>query len=70
MIREGLKNVTAGANPMGIRKGMEKAVAVAVEELKAISKPIQGKDSIKTLCAGREKLGESAKLQIITYGHF
>src|SRR6478736_1915075 len=46
MIREGLKNVTAGANPMGIRKGMEKAVAVAVEELKAISKPIQGKDSI------------------------
>ena len=38
MIREGLKNVTAGANPMGIRKGIEKAVAAAVEELKAISK--------------------------------
>ena len=33
MIREGLKNVTAGANPMGIRKGMEKAVAAAIEEL-------------------------------------
>jgi len=46
MIREGLKNVTAGANPMGIRKGIEKAVVTAVEGLKAISKPIEGKESI------------------------
>ncbi|GGE85632.1 chaperonin GroEL [Priestia taiwanensis] len=46
MIREGLKNVTSGANPMVIRKGIEKAVTVAVEELQAISKPIQGKESI------------------------
>lgn len=46
MIREGLKNVAAGANPMGVRKGIEKAVKVAVEELQAISKPIEGKDSI------------------------
>ncbi|KRE32618.1 chaperonin GroEL [Paenibacillus sp. Soil522] len=46
MIREGLKNVTAGANPMVIRKGIEKAVKAAVEELKAISKPIEGKHSI------------------------
>jgi chaperonin GroEL len=46
MIREGLKNVTAGANPMVIRKGIEKAVKAAVEELKAISKPIEGKQSI------------------------
>ncbi|MBB5326331.1 chaperonin GroEL [Anoxybacillus tepidamans] len=51
MIREGLKNVTAGANPMGIRKGIEKAVTVAVEELKAISKPIQGKESIAQVAA-------------------
>jgi chaperonin GroEL len=51
MIREGLKNVTAGANPMGIRKGIEKAVAVAVEELKAISKPIQGRESIAQVAA-------------------
>lgn len=51
MIREGLKNVTAGANPMGIRKGIEKAVAVAVEELKAISKPIQGNESIAQVAA-------------------
>ncbi|MED4214083.1 TCP-1/cpn60 chaperonin family protein, partial [Priestia megaterium] len=42
MIREGLKNVTAGANPMGLRKGIEKAVTAAIEELKTISKPIEG----------------------------
>ncbi|MGD6781982.1 chaperonin GroEL [Sutcliffiella horikoshii] len=51
MIREGLKNVTAGANPMGIRKGIEKAVAVAIEELKTISKPIEGKASIAQVAA-------------------
>ncbi|MDQ0273870.1 chaperonin GroEL [Cytobacillus purgationiresistens] len=51
MIREGLKNVTAGANPMGIRKGIEKAVITAVEELKAISKPIEGKESIAQVAA-------------------
>ncbi|KEZ49546.1 MULTISPECIES: chaperonin GroEL [Metabacillus] len=51
MIREGLKNVTAGANPMGIRKGIEKAVVVATEELKAISKPIESKESIAQVAA-------------------
>ncbi|MFS0865351.1 chaperonin GroEL [Fredinandcohnia sp. 179-A 10B2 NHS] len=51
MIREGLKNVTAGANPMVIRKGIEKAVGVAVEELKTISKPIEGKESIAQVAA-------------------
>ena len=51
MIREGLKNVTAGANPMGIRKGMDKAIATAIEELKAISKPIEGKASIAQVAA-------------------
>ncbi|MCM3603348.1 chaperonin GroEL [Robertmurraya korlensis] len=51
MIREGLKNVTAGANPMGIRKGMDKAVAVAVQELRAISKPIESKASIAQVAA-------------------
>lgn len=51
MIREGLKNVTAGANPVGIRKGIEKAVQTAVEELQAISKPIEGKESIAQVAA-------------------
>src|SRR3970282_1526233 len=37
LFREGLKNVTAGANPMGIKRGIEKAVTKVVEELKALS---------------------------------
>ncbi|ANX10927.1 chaperonin GroEL [Fictibacillus arsenicus] len=51
MIREGLKNVTSGANPMVLRKGIEKATAAAVAELKAISKPIEGKESIAQVAA-------------------
>ncbi|MDR4939104.1 chaperonin GroEL [Bacillus wiedmannii] len=51
MIREGLKNVTAGANPMGLRKGIEKAVTAAIAELKEISKPIEGKSSIAQVAA-------------------
>ncbi len=51
MIREGLKNVTAGANPMVIRKGIEKAVKAATEELKNIAKPIEGKQSIAQVAA-------------------
>ena len=43
MLREGLKNVTAGANPMALKLGIEKAVAVVVEELKKLSKPVKGK---------------------------
>ncbi len=46
IFREGYKNVTAGANPMMIRRGIEKATAVVVEELKKISKPTQGKEEI------------------------
>ncbi|MEB3100917.1 chaperonin GroEL [Ferviditalea candida] len=51
MIREGLKNVTAGANPMVVRKGIEKAVKAAVDELKNIAKPIEGKQSISQVAA-------------------
>jgi chaperonin GroEL len=51
MIREGLKNVTAGANPMDIRRGIDKAVRAAVEELHAISKPIESKESIAQVAA-------------------
>jgi chaperonin GroEL len=46
MIREGLKNVAAGANPMILKKGIEKAVEAAVEELKSISKPVENKGAI------------------------
>src|SRR5678809_768726 len=41
--REGTKNVTAGANPMDIKRGIEKAVSAVVEELKKLSKPVAGK---------------------------
>jgi chaperonin GroEL len=61
MIREGLKNVTAGANPMVIRKGIEKAVRAAVEELQKIAKPIEGKQSIAqvaSISAADEELGQ------------
>ncbi|MEG0146387.1 MAG: chaperonin GroEL, partial [Clostridia bacterium] len=46
MIREGLKNVAAGANPMGLRRGIEKATTAAVAELINISKPVENKQAI------------------------
>ena len=46
MVREGLRNVAAGANPMALKRGIEKAVEVAVEEIKAQSKEIESKDEI------------------------
>ncbi|MHA6260098.1 chaperonin GroEL [Sporosarcina sp. CAU 1771] len=61
MIHEGLKNVTAGANPVGIRKGIEKAVATAVAGLSEISKEIEGKESIAQVAAissGDEEVGK------------
>ncbi|QBP40066.1 chaperonin GroEL [Paenisporosarcina antarctica] len=61
MIREGLKNVTAGANPVGIRKGIEKAVAAAITGLKEISKEIEGKESIAqvaSISSGDEEVGQ------------
>ena len=46
IVREGLKNVAAGANPMGLKRGIEKAVDAIVEELKAQSKEVAGKEDI------------------------
>src|SRR5512140_2450528 len=43
MLREGMKNVTAGVNPMSLKLGIEKAVATVTEELKRLSKPVKGK---------------------------
>ncbi len=60
MIHEGMKNVTAGANPMVLRKGMKKAVDRAVECLKASSKKVNGSDDIArvgTISAGDEVIG-------------
>src|SRR5690625_7537790 len=46
MISKWLKNITSGTNPMGLRRGIEQAVDVAVKELKEISKPVESKESI------------------------
>src|SRR5580765_3437553 len=46
IVREGLKNVAAGANPMGIKRGIEKAVNAVVDDLKANSKEVSGKEDI------------------------
>ena len=46
IVHEGLRNVAAGANPMVIRRGIEKAVDAAVAELKAMSKPVMNKQDI------------------------
>jgi chaperonin GroEL len=46
IVREGLKNVAAGANPMGLKRGIEKAVDAIVEDLKAQSKEVSGKEDI------------------------
>ena len=61
IIREGLKNVTAGANPMLIRTGIKMAVDTAVKEIKGISKPISGKDDIArvaSISASDNEIGE------------
>ena len=60
-VREGMKNVTAGANPMVIRKGMKKAVDAAVEALNENAKKVNGKEDIArvgTISAGDEVIGE------------
>ncbi len=60
LIREGMKNVAAGANPMGVKKGIQKAVAAVVEEIKANSKKVSGTEDIAsaaTISAGDAEIG-------------
>ena len=61
IVREGLKNLAAGANPMGLKRGIEHATQVAVEALQAMSRPIQGKQDIAqvaSISAGDETVGQ------------
>ncbi len=61
IVKEGLKNVAAGANPMILRRGMQGAVDVAVEELKSISKAVESKENIAqvaSVSAGEEEIGQ------------
>ncbi len=60
MIKEGIKNIAAGGDVMGIKKGMDKATAVVVDELKKISSPINGKEDIArvaSISANNEEIG-------------
>ena len=60
MIKEGVKNVAAGGDPMGIKRGMDKGIEAAVESLKKISVPVNGKDDIArvaSISADSEEVG-------------
>jgi len=61
IVREGLKNVAAGANPMGLKRGIESAVELVVEDLKRQSKEISGKEDIArvaTISAREREIGD------------
>jgi len=61
IVREGLKNVAAGANPMAIKRGIEKAVEATVEEIKKLSKEVNGKEDIArvaTISADDREIGD------------
>ncbi len=57
IFREGLKNVAAGSNPMALKRGIEKAVEVVVEEIKKLSKPVAGEaiEQVATISANNDK---------------
>lgn len=61
IVREGMRNVTAGANPMLIKRGVEKAVELVVDELKKMAKPVESKEAITqvaTIAANDATIGE------------
>ncbi len=61
IIREGLKNLAAGANPIILKKGISTAVDVAVEKIQSVSKPVESKlaiSQVASISAGDEKIGE------------
>ncbi len=61
IVQEGLKNVTAGSNPMILKRGIEKATQAVVKEIKDMAKPVKGKKEIAqvaTISAADEKIGE------------
>ncbi len=71
IIREGLKNLAAGANPIILKKGIDKAVEVAVGQLKKISKQVEGKKAISqvaSISAGDETVGELIAKAMETVG--
>ena len=58
IVREGIRNLTAGANPVGMKRGIDKAVELSVEKIKAMSKPVNSKEmrsQVATISAGNDK---------------
>ena len=62
MVKEGVKNVAAGGDPMAIKRGMDKAVTSAVEELKKVSSPVNGKEDIARVASISANNTEVGKL--------
>lgn len=61
VVKEGLRNVAAGANPLALKRGIEKAVAAAIEEIKALAVPVEDSDAIKKVAgisANDEQVGQ------------
>lgn len=61
IVNQGMKNITAGANPMAIKRGIDKGVEALVAEIKKVSKPIKGQDEITqvaTISAGDDEIGK------------
>jgi chaperonin GroEL len=61
IVRDGLKNVTAGANPLALKRGIERAVDQVVDNIRSLSKEVSGKDQIArvaTISAGDEDIGD------------
>lgn len=61
VVKEGLRNVAAGANPLALKRGIDKAVAVAIEEIKKLAVPVEDSDAIKKVAgisANDEQVGE------------
>jgi len=61
IVREGFKNVAAGADPMAMKRGIEKAVIVVKEDLKALAQPVEGREQIAqvaALSAHEDSIGE------------
>ena len=70
MVHEGLRQVAAGANPMGIKRGIDAAVAAVTEELHRLAKPVNGKEEIAqvaTISAQDPKLGDLIAAKVSAY---
>ncbi len=73
LVREGLKNLTAGANPIGMKRGMDKGVRLAVEKIKEMSRPVNSKEAlaqVATISAGNNhEIGELIAEAMEKVGH-